>query len=440
MPAMPEFFGRGWSSNYTMRVWKIGGGKAIALRPDGKVLQFGAPVSGNNYVSEADVPDTLTRVMSGGTQTGWQYKTADSTIEAYNAQGKLTSITKRDGTVTTLVYSTGAGTDIPYDGLLIEVRDHYGRISYVRYYASAKVKRVVDFNSNSFYFNYDESTSYVVSGQPAGNNLTSILYPNSQKKLFHYNEQSYTASTNLPNALTGITDELNNRYATYQYDTSGRVVSSEHAGGVDSYAITYNVNGTRTVTDPLGTARTNSYQTVQGVVKTRSIAGSACDACGPADMTYDSNGHVATETDWNGNVTTYTRSDPNGRPDLETSRTEASGSGVARTITTTWHSTFRLPTLITESGRTTAFTYDANGNVLTKTVTDTGTSETRVWTYTYNANGKVLTIDGPRSGSSDTTTYTYYANNDANVGKRGNINTITNAASHVTTFNWTSPS
>ena len=49
-------------------------------------------------------------------------------------------------------------------------------------------------------------------------------------------------------------------------------------------------------------------------------------------MTYDANGNIASKTDFNGNRTTYsydlTRN-------LETSRTEASGTALARTINTT---------------------------------------------------------------------------------------------------------
>ena len=41
---------------------------------------------------------------------------------------------------------------------------------------------------------------------------------------------------------------------------------------------------------------------------------------------------------------------------------------------------------ITEPARTTNFTYDGNGNMLTKSVTD-GT-HTSTWTYTYDGSGK----------------------------------------------------
>jgi YD repeat-containing protein len=56
----------------------------------------------------------------------------------------------------------------------------------------------------------------------------------------------------------------------------------------------------------------------------------------------------------------------------------------------------------------------------------------RTWSYTFNQNGNVLTINGPRTDVADVTTFTYFANNHADLGKRGNIATITNAAGHTT--------
>jgi YD repeat-containing protein len=105
----------------------------------------------------------------------------------------------------------------------------------------------------------------------------------------------------------------------------------------------------------------------------------------------------------------------------ETSRTEASGTALARTITTTWSTTFHLPTKIVEPNRTTTFTYDANGNLLTKSVTD-GT-HTRTWTFTYNTHGQVLTAKDPEN---HLTTTTYDA--------KGEVETIKNALNQVTSF------
>jgi RHS repeat-associated protein len=147
---------------------------------------------------------------------------------------------------------------------------------------------------------------------------------------------------------------------------------------------------------------------------------------------HDSNGNVTSRTDYNGAATTYQFHLPR---NLETSRTEAYGTPRARTIATTWHSTYRLPTSITEPGRTASLTYDSAGNVLTKTVTDTTVvpNTSRTWTYTYNSFGQVLTADGPRTDVSDLTTYTYY--NCATGYQCGQVNTISNALGHVMTYN-----
>ena len=73
--------------------------------------------------------------------------------------------------------------------------------------------------------------------------------------------------------------------------------------------------------------------------------------------------------------------------------------------------------------------------MLTRTVTDTSVTPNvaRTWTYTYNAFGQVLTEDGPRTDVTDVTTYAYYS--CATGYQCGQLNTITNAASHVTTYN-----
>lgn len=437
LPLLDHPFGLNWTLNYGAKMWLTNGGYVGALRPDGKVLYFAPPVSGNTYVSETDTPDTLEKLVSGATITGWKYYVAkDNSVENYDANGRLTSVVERTGRIQSFTYSTTLTPTAvaSQPDLLIQVDDHFGRSLNLFYNFEGRVIKVTDPTGNEYKFAYDEASSYVVSGQPLSRNLTSVEFPDLSKRIYHYNEQSNTAATNLPNWLTGITDEKGNRFSTYQYNNVGQSVSSGLAGGVYTYAVTYNGNGTSTVTDPLGASRTYTYQTVAGIPRTTAISGAVCPSCGPASRSLDANGFVASTTDWNGNVTIYTRSGPNSRLDLETSRTEASSTGVARTITTAWHSSFRLPTLITESGRTTAFTYDANGNMLTRTVTDTATSAARVWTYTYSAIGQVLAVNGPRTGSSDTTTYTYYANNDSDVGKRGNVATITNALSQVTTI------
>ena len=83
------------------------------------------------------------------------------------------------------------------------------------------IATVTDHLGNTVSYTYD-----------AANNLATVTYPGGGSKTYLYNEQAYTANTNLPNAMTGITDENGTRFATYQYDSQGRAVSTEHAGGV----------------------------------------------------------------------------------------------------------------------------------------------------------------------------------------------------------------
>jgi YD repeat-containing protein len=78
--------------------------------------------------------------------------------------------------------------------------------------------------------------------------------------------------------------------------------------------------------------------------------------------------------------------------------------------------------------KTVQVTTDATGQ---QGLTATATGTPRVWQYTYDAYGQVLTATDPNN---KTTTTVYYAANDADVGKRGNVYTITNPVGHVTTF------
>ena len=120
-----------------------------------------------------------------------------------------------------------------------------------------------------------------------------------------------------------------------------------------------------TVTDARGNAFSYNFSTIFNVVKPVSLSGAPVQSAGGQAFTFDSNGFLASRTDWNGNVTTYTN-DARGNV---LSQTRAFGTPQATTTTQSWLSTFHLPTQIVEPNRTTTFTYDTHGNLLTKTIT-----------------------------------------------------------------------
>jgi YD repeat-containing protein len=470
VPAYDNALGGFWLHSYSSRIL-VGAPatQASVYRSDGRQLVF--TLDGPNWIGPADVADRLTELKNAqGIRTGWHYfVAATDDTEHYDASGKLTAIVSRSGLTQTLTYTDGtdgavsgnggfaldiAGNPISVildRGLLLRVRDHMGRTLTFGYTNLWRLKKVTDPAGGTFLYVYTLAANGLA-------NLTSVTYPDGRQRVYHYNEPANTSATSKPNALTGITDENGVRFATYKYDTFGRAIETvHHANGTDvnRYQLAYNTSGAQTtVTDPLGMARAYGFQVTLGVVKNTALSQPQAGSLGAA-LSYDANGNVSSRTDFNGNRTNYTYDLV---PNLETSRTEGltAASGTTpqtRTISTQWDTNFRLPAVIAEPLRITTNVYDSNGTQCgargalcsrsVQATTDatgaqgfsaTASGAARTWTYTYNANGSVLTVNGPRTDVADVTTYTYYANNDADLGKRGNVATITNAAGHTTSI------
>ena len=317
-------------------------------------------------------------------------------------------------------------------------------MQYSGYDGSSRIATMTDPASGVYQYAYD-----------ADGNLSSVAYPDSKVRTYHYNEAAFTSNTNLPYALTGITDENGVRFATYTYDTQGRAFITEHAGGAGRHTLSYST-GSTTTTDPLGSDYTRQFQTILGVAKSISQtqpAGAGCSAAASA-TTYDVNGNVSSSTDFNGNKTCFafdlTRN-------LETARVEGLASGTAcpsdpvnyipanateRKTLTTWDANFRLPTLVTEAQHETSLSYDTHGKTTNLSIRDTATNATRTWTTTYSYHPTVLGAltqrieDGPRTDVSDITTIDYYAPDascaSGHFGCRGQVSRVTNALGHIT--------
>ncbi|MDD5410815.1 MAG: DUF6531 domain-containing protein [Methylobacter sp.] len=424
--------GSGWVHAYMRSITMSSGTSLTVRRQDGKAYNFNQ--SAGVWIPDADIPDRLEELKnSSNVRTGWHYTTADNAVETYNAAGKLISIADRTGLTQTLTYSDAStpATIAPTINLLTRVTDSLGRQLNFTYDANSRISTLTDPAGGLYLYAYD-----------ANNNLASVTYPDGTSKTYHYE------NTDFPHALTGITDENDNRYATYTYDAQGRATSTEHAGGAERVSLVYNADGSTTVTDALNTARIYNFQTILGVVKSTGQSqpgGSGCGASASA-LTYDANGNIASRTDFNGNRTNYTYDLTR---NLETSRTEGLTSTGAttpatRTITTAWHPVFRLPVQITNANQQTTYSYNPQGDVTDKTVTDLATNSTRRWqtTYTYSTVPGVLlqkVEDGPRTDVSDVTTYDYYPADAAcaggHLGCRGQLMQITDALGHITRLN-----
>jgi RHS repeat-associated protein len=383
-------FGSGWHSTWHRSLNQISATTVTVIRADGREDTF--TLTAGVWQADPDVTSVLTPVPATGTQTGWQVVTSDDTTETYTLAGLLAAVTNRAGLTTVLAYNAG--------GQLTTVTGPFGDVLSFVNGANGLVGQMTAPDGGVYAYAYD-----------ANSNLTSVTYADGSVRQYVY------ANTSFPHALTAIVDEDGNQYASYIYDAQGRGISSQHAGGADLTTVTYNADGSSSVTDADGNTHTYTLITQSNLVKAAALSGAPYPPAGGQAFTYDNNGFLASRTDYDGNVTAYTHDN---RGD-ETSRTEASGTAIERTIATTWLPNFHLPATISEPGRVTSLGYDANGNLLQKTIT--AGSLTRSWTYTYNGSGQVLTATDPLG---HVTAYTY--------DSTGDITTITDPLGHVTAF------
>lgn len=301
------------------------------LRPGGSSNAF-LVLSDNGFWQ----PFYPSRVNLLQTETGWNFSTADGITEVYNEFGRLISSTNKIGQTTNFNYDS--------EGRLSIVTGHFGDTLTYNY---------VD----SYLTSITTPDGDVRYGYDAQRRLIQVIYPDSHTRQYHYED------ARLPNHLTGITDENGDRYATWAYDAEGRAILSEHAGNSERVEFVYNPDGTTTVTDAAGAERKYHFLVQHGAITVDHIEGDRCTTCSGGDMqayTYDNNGFVSSKTDWSGNVTTYDN-DAQGR---ELSRTEASGTPQARTITTTWDTDLNKPLVITEPNQITEYSYDPTGRLL----------------------------------------------------------------------------
>ena len=417
-----------WSHNHSVSLTQSGatgstGSTTQIFFGDGSVRSFEWHVPTGSWKS-SNSADTLV-----ANTTGLLYKRLDDDSQwQFDAAGKLLTVTQRNGWVNSYTYST-AGTPAniaPVSGLLLSVSNQFGRTLSFAYNASSQLVSVTASDG--------QVTSYAYDGMIATSRLTAVTYPGltggTVSKIYLYENATFAQ------LLTGIIDENGSRLATYSYDGEGRGISTQHAGGVDLHTVSYATAGSATVIDPLGTQRTYNYSTNKGkLVVTGADKLSGTGNSSAAGRVQDADGFITQETDFLGVNTMYTW-DINRRLPLAT--TKAAGLPEVQTTATQWHSSFRLPVLVTEAGRTTAYSYDTQGNLLSQTVTDTATNVARTTSWTYNPQGLAATQS---SNGTVTQTFAYYnATNFSGIAPdevghtAGDLRSITNAVGHVTQF------
>jgi YD repeat-containing protein len=408
--------------------------------------------NGTRYLSSEAQADTLVPLSAAFDE--WIHTNSTGRVDQF----------KKSGLRYLLVSSTtkeGKGTYYAYDvnGKLDTISDAFGRVLTVKWRDPYSIASLVGAEASAVY-NYESF------GEEFGNpvlglqRLTSVSIKDPDgtilgTKQYHYGDDWFTGFN-----LTGITDENNVRFATYSYDSAGKVVRSEHAGGADRHDFSYLSETSRIVTDPLGSARTYTSAKVGPYSRVTAINQPGGAGCGPAasQFSYDSQNKLKSRTDFNNNKTCFSYELAR---DLETTRTEGlsaaancptAGTALSagqRRVSTQWHPDWPLATKVAEPLKIASFVYngqkDSDGNVLEcasggtlpngkpiavlckqieQATTDGNGSagfnavrsgNPRVVSYNYNRVGQMLsTTSLGRAGSiGDTTNYAYYSDTTA---------------------------
>ncbi|WP_444930500.1 DUF6531 domain-containing protein [Microbulbifer sp. SSSA002] len=342
-----------WRHKYDRTLFMLGN-RALAYRPDGKVIEFA--YLGNGLWK----PDPGVTLELKWVPPVYHLIDSDDTVESYsNTYGVLESISTPSGVQITFSRSENNLTATHVNGQsLIFKHDTSGRLIEVEVSESEIYRYGYDSEGRLVHVAYPDKTPGVAGSNPFGEDNP-------------YRSYSY-ADSRFSNYITSITDELGDVLSAVKYDSEGRAIQSELALNADRIQLDYTHLEDSTdprvkVTNALGKDTTYHYTTLHGVRKITHVKGHTSTNCAAANKaySYDANGFVASETDWEGNTTTYTR-DNLGR---ELTRTEAAGTSEEKLITTELHNTYSLPKKVTTSNNITEYSYDSAGRLLNRVVT-----------------------------------------------------------------------
>jgi RHS repeat-associated protein len=253
-------------------------------------------------------------------------------------------------------------------------------------------------------------------------NLITVTYPDNKYKIYHYEDLNFTGY------LTGITDENNIRYATWEYDANGKAISSEHKDGYEKVIF--------------GSSRTTATNS-KG--HTENFASLNDDYTGiKVPRTYTSNGNTTSHKYWGWNKAIKTEQIlPN---NLKTTQTVTGNKKVISRLsdgeiprTTDFGYTsykyglltvgeiknqiindlYQIDLIFDDAMRTTSKTITDLSN---HTIPYATNGRIRTVLYTYGTNGLVKAIDGARTDVNDFTFIDYDG--------FGNVTQIKNALCH----------
>ena len=230
--------------------------------------------------------DADSKLLVAQDATGFTVVYRTGPMERYDSTGRLLQQIDSSGRQTSYTYGTS--------NQLETVTGPFGHIVFLRYNAAGRLSQIDLPGGQTIAYDYIAAGS--------NQNFVGVRYPDGSAKRYHYENAAF------PNHLTGISYvEANGsvtRYATYSYDTTGKAISTEHAGGVERFTLSYDSDTQTTVRDAVSNAEVMTFSPNLGI---KNLVSKVNGADGKSlTQTFDANNNLTCKKDEEGRVTSYT--------------------------------------------------------------------------------------------------------------------------------------
>lgn len=346
--------GDNWLHNFEMTLAVTASNTVNVAGQFGRFIQFTNTAGSFALIGRQDVAFQL--ATNGG-----NYVLGDprsQRLYTFDGSGKLISIADGHGNTQTLTYS---------GNLLTNVADGLGRALTFQYNGSGQLTNVSD-------------GTRAVAFTQSGNNLASARSP-----LGFVTTYAYDLGNTNSGLMTAATLPIGNQPFTQVFDAQGRVVS-QTATGSNVWSLNFN-GATTTVTNPLG----NIVQDVH--TATGELSSYQDEAGQTLPLGSNAKGQRTLVTDRLGRGTGIAYHAPSGKP---SALTNADGTLTLFSYAPRTNNGvvfYDLSQVTYPDGVSEGFTYDANGNVMTR-----ADRAGKVFAFSYNARGQVLTATNPLGG------------------------------------------
>ena len=233
--------------------------------------------------------------------------------------------------------------------------------------------------------------------------IKTVTYPDNSVLTYGYDTNG---------RLSTITDEANDLYATYTYDAYNRVTKSVHGNNQNPITYTYANSYTIVKDGNNNQAQFNITDATSKKINKNSGSNVPCTKCAGSKaktISYNEFGDPLSVVDFENSTTQYTYDTNRGLP---LTKTDAATTALQRTVSYTWHPNFRKPLTITEPThvngvahtRTTTFVYNNFGDPVSMTISTSSGEPSRTWSYTYTSD---LWLDTQTEPNGLVTKFTY---------------------------------